>query len=99
MTMELLAMPAAGVRAVAAIRGLTKCGAGVRVRTSPFVSRLTVSNQAGEVVEIGRVAAYAGHVPAIQYTPAQHCCPCTLDCSIKNVFELGHYTGFLIRCF
>lgn len=49
--------------------------------------------------EIGRVAAYAGHVPAIQYTPAQHCCPCRLDCSIKNVFELGHYTGFLIRSF
>ena len=55
--------------------------------------------QAVEVVEIGRVAAYAGHVPAIQYTPAQHCCPCRLDCSIKNVFELGHYTGFLIRSF
>jgi hypothetical protein len=55
--------------------------------------------QAVEVVEIGRVAAYPGHVPAIQYTPAQHCCPCRLDCSIKNVFELGHYTGFLIRSF
>jgi hypothetical protein len=49
--------------------------------------------------EIGRVAAYAGHVPAIQYTPTQHCCPCRLDCSIKNVFELGHYTGVLIRSF
>ena len=60
---------------------------------------LACVEQAVEVVEIGRVAAYAGHVPAIQYTPAQHCCPCRLDCSIKNVFESGHYTGFLIRSF
>jgi hypothetical protein len=35
----------------------------------------------------------------MQYAPAQHCCPRRLDCSIKNVFELEHYTGFLIRSF
>jgi hypothetical protein len=61
--------------------------------------RSRVSRMCGRRARIGRVAAYAGHVPAIQYTPTQHCCPCRLDCSIKNVFELGHYTGFLIRSF
>src|ERR1700687_2979981 len=31
-------------------------------------------------------SAEPNNAPAIQYTPAQHCCPCRLDCSIKNVF-------------
>ena len=26
-------------------------------------------------------------------------CLCRLDCSIRSFFELGHYTGFLIRSF
>jgi hypothetical protein len=43
------------------------------------------SRMCGRRARIGRVAAYAGHVPAIQYTPAQRCWPYRLDCSIKNV--------------
>src|ERR1700730_16087856 len=48
----------------------------------------TSSRMCARRARIGR-GAYAGHVPAIQYTPAQRCWPYRLDCSIQNVFELG----------
>ena len=63
-----------------------------------FTGRRALHDYTATVTRLD-AAAYSGHVPAIQYTPTQHCCPCRLDCSIENVFELGHYTGFLIRSF
>jgi hypothetical protein len=56
-----------------------------RISIEPIILRKKIE-------DLREAGAYAGHVPAIQYTPTQHC-------STKNVFESAHYTGFLIRSF